>query len=42
MAERDCSAVHIHLLGVEAEVADHGEALRRERLVQLDEVDVVE
>ena len=42
MAERDRAAVDVHLLGVEAELADHGEALRRERLVQLDEVDLVE
>src|SRR5438552_16475193 len=42
MAERDRTAVHVHLLRVEAELADHEEALRRERLVQLHEVDLLE
>ena len=40
MAERDRAAVDVHALRVEAELADHREALRRERLVQLDEVEV--
>ena len=40
MAERDRAAVHVHLLGVEAELPDHDEALRGERLVQLDQVEV--
>src|SRR4051794_7127136 len=39
MAERDRTAVHVDPLLVEAELADHGETLRRERLVELDEVD---
>src|SRR5919201_102446 len=30
----------VHLLLVEAELSDHDEALRRERLVQLDEIDL--
>src|SRR5262245_993776 len=40
VAERDRAAVHVHALLVEPELPDDGEALRRERLVQLDEVDV--
>src|SRR4029077_5683732 len=36
----DRAAVHVHLLVVEAELADDGEALRRERLVQLHQVEV--
>src|SRR5688572_10037269 len=40
MADRDRSAVHIHLLLVEPKLADDGEALGRERLVQLDEIDL--
>ena len=39
---RDRAAVHVHLLVVEAELADDREALRRERLVQLDEVEVAD
>src|SRR5205085_2500991 len=39
MAERDRAAVHVHLLLVEPELADDDEALRRERLVELDEVE---
>src|SRR5205085_10486625 len=42
MTERDRAAVDVHLLRVEAELADHGEALRSERLVQLDEIDLIE
>src|SRR6266540_4164990 len=42
MAERDRAAVHVHLLLVDPELADDGEALRRKRLVQLDEVDLVD
>src|SRR5439155_24456972 len=40
MADRDRTAVHVHELRVEAELADDHEALRGECLVQLDEVDV--
>src|SRR4051794_34231478 len=40
MAERDRAAVDVHALRVEPELADDHEALRRERLVQLDEIDV--
>ena len=36
---RDRAAVHVHLRRVEPELADDGEALRGERLVQLDEVE---
>src|SRR6266545_2724136 len=42
MADRDRAAVHVHLLLVEAEVADHRKRLRRERLVELDEIDLGE
>src|SRR5688572_30455346 len=40
MAERDRAAVDVHAGGVEAELADAGERLGGERLVELDEVDV--
>src|SRR6476661_7701226 len=39
--ERDRAAVHVHPGRIEAELADHGEALGGEGLVQLDEIDVV-
>src|SRR2546421_6840430 len=42
MAERDRAAVHVHLLLVQAELADDDETLRRERLVQLHEIDLVD
>ena len=40
MAERDRAAVDVHALLVEAELAHDREALRGERLVQLDQVEV--
>ena len=40
MAERDRAAVHVHLLVIEPELADDREALRRERLIQLDEIEL--
>src|SRR5581483_9181965 len=40
--DRDRAAVDVHLRLVEAELANDGERLRRERLVELDEVDLVE
>src|SRR5438105_7516847 len=40
MTERNRTAVHVHLLLVEAELADDREALRREGLVQLHQVDL--
>ena len=40
VAERDRAAVHVHALRIEAELANDDEALRRERLIQLDQVDV--
>ena len=40
MADRDRAAVHVHLRRVEPELTDHRDALRREGLVQLDEVEV--
>ncbi len=42
MAEGDGAAVHVHARGVPAELAADGAALRGERFVGLDEVDVVE
>src|SRR3954469_7287809 len=36
------AAVHVHLLVVQAELADDGEALGRERFVQLHEVEVAD
>ena len=40
MPDGDGAAVHVHLLGVEPELADDLQALRREGLVQLDEVEL--
>src|SRR6266511_879687 len=42
MPKRDRAAVHVHLLLVETELTDDGEALRGERFVQLDEVDLLD
>ena len=42
MPERDRAAVHIHLLLIEPEVAHHGHDLRRERLVEFDQLDVLQ
>ena len=42
VADRDRAAVDVHALLVDPEVAHHGERLRGERLVQLDEVDVLD
>ena len=42
MAERDRSAVDVDALGVDSQLAHDGHALRRERLVQLDQVDVAD
>src|SRR5581483_796040 len=36
--DRDRAAVDVHLLRIESELTDDDQALRRERLVQLDEV----
>ena len=40
MTDRDRAAVHVHLRRVEPQLPDDGDALRRERLVQLDQVEV--
>ena len=44
MAERDRAAVGVHVLGVvgQAELTQHGERLGGERLIELDQVEVVE
>ena len=42
VAERDAAAVHVELLPRDAEVLGRRDDLRRERLVDLDEVDVVD
>src|ERR1035437_1652187 len=42
MAERDGAAVDVDLGKIKAEHLDDGERLRGERLVQLDQVDIVE
>ena len=42
VADRDRAAVDVHALLVDPEVAHHRERLRGERLVQLDEVDVLD
>src|SRR5262249_4191955 len=38
MAERACAAIDIHPGGIEAQFADYSQALRRERLVELEQV----
>src|SRR5205823_5473132 len=40
MADRDCSAVHVDLVGIQSEFAHNTEGLNREGLVQLVEVDI--
>src|SRR5438874_4537898 len=40
MAEGDSATVHVHLLRVQAQLVDDDEALRRESLVQLDEIEL--
>ncbi len=40
MTERDCAPVDVHALLTEPELADHDQALRCKRLVQLDEVEI--
>ena len=40
MTQRDCTAADVDLLLVDAEFFDDGQRLRRERLVQLEQVDV--
>jgi hypothetical protein len=42
VTERDRAAVHVQLLPVDAEVTGGRDDLRRERLVELDQVDVVD
>ena len=44
MAERDRAAVGVHLRRIvgEAELAEHGETLRGESLVQLDRVEIAD
>ncbi len=42
MAERDRPTVHVHLGGIEPELVDAHERLARERLVELDEIEVVD
>src|SRR6266508_2868592 len=41
MSQRDRTTVDVHLLLIEPQLTDDDKALRRERLVQLDEVEVV-
>src|SRR4029077_9443576 len=40
MTERDRAAIHVHLLRIQAQLADHDEALRGKRLIQLDEAEL--
>ena len=42
VADRDRAAVHVELVDVDAQVAVAGDDLRGERLVDLDQVDVVD
>ena len=42
MAERDGATVHVHLARIETQLAQHGNGLDRERLVQFDQIDILE
>ena len=42
MAERDRAAVHVQAIRIDRQLAQAGEHLRRERFVQLDEIDLIE
>src|SRR3954447_14435408 len=42
VADGDRTAVHVHAVAVEAEFSDDGKALRCERLVQLDEIELAD
>src|SRR2546427_11361264 len=42
MAKRDAAAVDVDLLGIELQLADAGDCLRGESLVQLDEIDLID
>src|SRR4051812_24367624 len=42
MPERDSPAIHVQPIGVDRQLAQAREHLRRERLVQLDQVDLVQ
>src|SRR5256886_16427975 len=42
VTERDAAAVDVALRGIELQLADAGDRLRRERFVQLDEIDLID
>ena len=42
VAERDSAAVDVHLRRIDAELVEHGDRLHGERLVQLEEIDVLQ
>src|SRR6058998_964873 len=42
MAERDAATVDVYLLGIELEIADAGDRLGGESLVQLHEIDLID
>src|SRR2546421_7135709 len=42
VTERDAAAVDVDLRGIELQLADAGDRLRRERFVQLDEIDLID
>jgi len=42
MSERDCAAVDVETIGIDRQLAKYGQHLRRECLVQLDEVDLIQ
>ena len=41
MAERDRAAVDVHARRIDPELAKHGDQLNRERLVDLEQIDIV-
>src|SRR2546425_1347785 len=42
MAKRDAAAVDVDLLGIELQLADAGDCLRGESLVQLNQIDLID
>src|ERR1044072_1977507 len=41
MPKRDCAAVHIYFVDVEAKRFDHGQRLRRKRFIEFDHIDLI-
>src|SRR6266513_1702747 len=42
VTERDAAAVDVDLRGIELQLADAGDRLRRERFVEFDEIDLID